>query len=696
MIIMKNSISIENQYKGHAAFNKDNVKDLIRILTRFGTIPKITGINIIANHHQPEQFKITPGTSIRLGTSFLNNPVEALLYLRYAIEWQIWYRASYQDEQSPLLCDLASIEVLRTFYTLLPKKDKQRIEHSNDLLIGLIKDVSIDLEHIRNNRKIIAELQKFHELDSVNSKFDSSWEDIIRELAKPTEYLLMSGGDYRLNIDEDELLNKYGCRPFPRPEAFTFASSTATSVSNYAFDRTEKARTRLIKKCLKEGLIPATDNFSENLKAGLRKALEMDDDNQIIFSPSGTDSALQIAAITQIVSPDKEITHVLVASDESGSGVPGALKGKHFEHNTALNIPVKKGEMIEGFTEVDVIKILLRDENGILKSFKDVDQEVFDSIREAGAKNRHVVLHTMDQSKLGYQSPSEDMIEKLEKIQDLSLQIIVDASQLRLDSTDINNYLNKGYIVTITGSKFFTGPPYSGALIIPKNVSEKIRDIDTLLPKGLTQYYNESDWPRCWSCSKDLSKGYNYGTYMRWNAAIAEMERFFQTPLLYRNLGMEHFCNYVEESIKEVPFLEPLVKEEENASIYESEDIGLRTTRTIFPFFIVNNGKIMEIDKVKKLYLLLNSDISGEFKDQSRDIIRLASQKCHIGQAVSVAHPSQKNSAILRISLGARVISESWENRDISMFFRNVEEQLDQITVIIRKIELILNKPGLI
>jgi hypothetical protein len=37
------------------------------------------------------------------------------------------------------------------------------------------------------------------------------------------------------------------------------------------------------------------------------------------------------------------------------------------------------------------------------------------------------------------------------------MQIIVDGSQLRLDP-DIQNYLNKGYIVTITGSKYFTGP----------------------------------------------------------------------------------------------------------------------------------------------------------------------------------------------------------------------------------------------
>jgi hypothetical protein len=32
-----------------------------------------------------------------------------------------------------------------------------------------------------------------------------------------------------------------------------------------------------------------------------------------------------------------------VASDETGSGIPSALKGCHFENTTALNYPIKKG-----------------------------------------------------------------------------------------------------------------------------------------------------------------------------------------------------------------------------------------------------------------------------------------------------------------------------------------------------------------
>jgi hypothetical protein len=689
---MANNILIEDQYKRTSLFEKENVNYLVRVLKRFNTVPKINSINIITSNREPDLFKIVPNKSIKIGSTFLDQPVLALIYLRYGIEWQLWYKALGKEKSDTILCDLAALQVTRIFYRLLPKEDKEKLQNLDYFLIDLIKkDEDLHLESLSKYK----ELQHFHGLNNTNKISEEIWKPILENLAKPTEYLLMSGGDLRLNIDEFQLLNKYGCRPFPRPEAFTFASSTATSVSNFAFDKTDKVRTILIQNSLKKGLKNATIEFAELLKNNLRKALKITNENQIIFSPSGTDSALQIAAITQIAS-QKEITHVLVASDETGSGVPATLKGCHFENTSALNFPVKKGDKIEGFRDVDLIKISLRDENGSLKSSEQLDKEVFTAISETNELGRHIVLHAMDQSKLGYQSPSEKMVQSLKKLHNLSIQIIVDGSQLRLDPRDIQNYLNKGYIVTITGSKYFTGPPYCGALIVPKSVSQSINAIKKTLPKGLTNYYNHSDWPTSWFCSKDLSEGFNYGSYMRWNAAIVEMDRYYRTPILYRNLGIEMFCNFVEDSIKDAAFLEPLFGDETKINTYNSEEFGLRNIRTIFPFFILKDNTALSVENVKKLYTLLNSDISDQFEESSLEVIRLAAQKCHIGQAVNVKYGTDFQSAVLRISLGARVISESWVNRDISLYFRNIESQMNQITVIIKKIELILNTPELL
>jgi len=48
---------------------------------------------------------------------------------------------------------------------------------------------------------------------------------------------------------------------------------------------------------------------------------------------------------------------------------------------------------------------------------------------------------------------------------------------------------------------------------------------------------------------------------------------------------------------------------------------------------------------------------------------------------------------VVRISLGSRVISESWKDQDVSLFFQKIEEQMNQVDVIIRKIKLILEHP---
>ncbi|MCG9792655.1 hypothetical protein [Flavobacterium algicola] len=689
---MTNNILIENQYKRSSLFEKENVNYLVRILKRFNTVPKINNINIITSTSEPTIFRIVPNKSIIIGSSFLDKPILALVYLRYGIEWQLWYKAVNNEKEDATLCDLAALEVTRIFYNLLPKNDKEKLENLDDFLVNLIKsDSDLNTDAILKNK----EIQSYHKLDTSNSVFKDSWKPIVENLAKPTEYLLMSGGDMRLNIDEIQLLNKYGCRPFPRPEAYTFASSTASSVSNFAYDKTDKVRSILIKNSLKKGFKKTTIEFSELLKSNLRKIFKLSEESEIIFSPSGTDSALQIAAITQIIS-DKEITHILVASDETGSGVASALQGCHFETTTALNIPIVKGERIKGFRDVDLIKIPFRDAKGALKTSAQVDEEVYNAVAKTNAQGRHVVLHTIDQSKLGYQSPTDDLITKLNAIEDLSIQIVVDGSQLRLDPKDIQNYLNKGYIVTITGSKFFTGPPYSGALLLPKSVNKVVQSIQNNVPEGLTQYYNHSDWPTSWFCANKLSEGFNYGSYMRWNAAIVEMTRYHKTPILYRNMGIEMFCNFIDDSIKDAIFLEPIYGDETRAKSYNSKEFGIRNIRTIFPFFILNNKGALPVEKVKKLYTLLNSDLSKQFEDSSIEIIRLAAQKCHIGQAVNVIYTNDLESAVLRISLGARVISESWVNRDISLFFRNIELQMTQITTTIKKIELILSNSELL
>jgi hypothetical protein len=51
----------------------------------------------------PDVFKIIPNKSIIIGSSLLDQPVLALVYLRYAIEWQLWYKALNSEKKDTFM-----------------------------------------------------------------------------------------------------------------------------------------------------------------------------------------------------------------------------------------------------------------------------------------------------------------------------------------------------------------------------------------------------------------------------------------------------------------------------------------------------------------------------------------------------------------------------------------------------------------
>jgi hypothetical protein len=68
---------------------------------------------------------------------------------------------------------------------------------------------------------------------------------------------------------------------------------------------------------------------------------------------------------------------------------------------------------------------------------------------------------------------------------------------------------------------------------------------------------------------------------VRWNAAIVEMDRYYKTPVLYRNMGIEMFCNFIEDSVK-ATFLELIYGDEAKTNSYDSKN----SIRNIVLFFL--------------------------------------------------------------------------------------------------------------
>lgn len=670
--------------------NPENRLQLIRILSRSSTLPKVQNINIVPLNEEPNKFIIKPEKSLKIGINILTNPVLALIYIRYGLEWQIWYRSQPADKVDPRICDIAASQVASKFYDTLSQEDKREILDFPEAFFSIFRKFKTAEGLPTFSKEDYAVLGKKHEMDYPTHPLSEENLEIIRYLAFPLEYLLMSGGDKRLKIDRNRLLNKYGCTPFPRPKAFTFASSTATSISNIAFNQSEKKREKFIKASFKDGYNESLKQFSEGIKSRIKNTLLLPEKTSVFLSPSGTDVSLIFAGLCQSLF-DKPLVHILVASDETGSGVPAALEGLHFSDRTSQGVKVTKGNPIKGFEPVELVQITLRNKKGELKSAVELDLEVKKAFKAVLKQAKQPILHVMNQSKLGYVAPSKACLRMLENDFKEDFFALIDNSQMRMGRKELNNYIKRDYAVTITGSKFFTGPPFSGALLLPKSREHLLACSEGTIPEGLIDYTYKNNFPPHWKSVKSLKQGSNPGTLMRWYAAIVEQKRYFETPVLLRSLGTEMFCSHVENSLIQSYILESITLNEKDATGGSIAGIN----RSIFPFFVFHNDRVLSHPQMTKVYQLLNQKLADllQKSGQNNDNGLLANQVCHIGQPVKAVYKDGTPSAVLRISLGSRVISESWKEQDVSLFFQKIEDQMSQVDTIIRKIEFILSHP---
>jgi hypothetical protein len=509
----------------------------------------------------------------------------------------------------------------------------------------------------------------------------------LAELFAPLADLLASGGDTRLRLDPATQLNFYGCRPYPRPEAFTFASSTATSISERAFAATEAARAELARAALRDGLEAAVEAQVEALRRELMALFGLTGSGtEIVFSPSGTDSGLHAVflARARLGTP---MASVIAAADETGSGVAFASCGRHFGTLTAQGTVVAKGDPIAGLAEdVASVGIPLR-EAGRLRPLAEIDAAVLAATAAAVAAGRGVLLHVMDHSKLGARCPSAACLAEIRARHGARVQIVVDACQLRLGRRRLAAHLAAGDMVMITGSKFFTGPPFSGALLVPAAGAGALTAA-LRLPAGLADYTSRSDWPRAWSGLRDgLTEHANIGQLLRWRAALCEMRDYFAVPDEFRRAALARFAATVPGLIAGEASLELLPDYERPRETADDE----MTVRTIFPFLVRRAGRALGPADAAILYRALNQDVTALLPPRlPAEERRVAAQLCHIGQPVALTLPDGTAAAALRISAGARVVSECWSPAGDRASFAALEREFEQIRLILSKLALLL------
>jgi hypothetical protein len=407
-----------------------------------------------------------------------------------------------------------------------------------------------------------------------------------RAAARPlptTQQMLIEGGDGRLALDPFTGRNRYGCSPGPDHGLADFGSSTASVISSRGFLAAAALRARLAELAGRE---PAPAIYAREMQrqrtqlVGLCGLSDMAG-LEVVFAASGTDLHLLVGELVG-GAPDARLMCVNIEPEETGGGVPAALSGRHFSSHAALGAPVVLGAPI-GPSGGEVTALRARARDGSLRAPADLEIELVAAAHAAITGGRRMLLTVSDCSKTGLISPSLSAVLGLRQRFPDTIEVLIDACQFRLAPATLRAYLENGFMVAVTGSKFLTGPAYSGALFVPEEPAARLAG--RLLRPELGAYSARGEWPAGWVAGASMAEAANFGLLLRWEAALAELAAFRAIPEAEVEAFLRRFAQAVEARLADDPAFERLdVRALDRAAI--GAPSGWDEAPTIFPFLL--------------------------------------------------------------------------------------------------------------
>ena len=238
-------------------------------------------------------------------------------------------------------------------------------------------------------------------------------------------------------------------------------------------------------------------------------------------------------------------------------------------------------------------------------------------------------------------------------------------------------------VVLITGSKFFTGPPFSGAALLPGEIASRLSG--GLLPSGLDAYFTQDEFFAGCPAAKALRSSGQLGLALRWHAALAEMKAFYKVPTEERRLILERFGETVTAAISGHPLLELMPTP--TLFRHNAEEPWERVM-TIFTFAVrlKSHQRFLDCENAQAIYRWLNADLSRVLPHERL----LASKICHIGQPVALPYPAGGTAiGALRVSAGARLVSGEMAHAHLT-HAKRLEREMEDVQTVFDKIDLIL------
>ena len=424
-----------------------------------------------------------------------------------------------------------------------------------------------------------------------------------------------SGGDERIAMDDRSDRNRYHVNPFHTEGLLYRGSCTCGVLSRDTEPVARAAMERL-------GADAGSD-WSEEQRERLRGLVDSGQPMDIFFGPSGTD-LLYLPLLLARALADRDCISVVSCPEELGGGSVLAAAGRYFSHTTATGAAVEHGGLLDPALAAEVIQLQARSADGRIR---DRQEEIKRCI--AAHPDKTVIVHLVFGSKSGIR-------DDLEVIAPMpGVLWTVDLCQFRADPDLIGTLLEKGAMVLITGSKFYQAPPFCGALLVPRTLTDGVVTWPESA-RALGSIYVQSDIPaRLASLREALPVAENAGSRLRWECALWQMEACGRHPRGSLVATIGSWNQVILEEIAASPHL-TLIPDQ------------AQTNDSIVSFRVTVGGRYLDRPQMDRLFEALTT---------RNWHAELGWDRLFIGQPVSYG-----DRAFIRVALGAQATRMALEN----------------------------------
>jgi len=387
--------------------------------------------------------------------------------------------------------------------------------------------------------------------------------------------LLTSGCDERILFKNGSNYNNYFMNPFNSSGLISRGSCTCGSLNPETFDVLNNIRISQFENAFDE----TVRTQAKELKALFH--LPGKHDFEIFFAPSGSHLVYYQLLFSALLYPENQPINFLTCPEELGSGTQIAAHGKYFSGLNQFGESISKDSNISENINPKVIMLPARDNKG--------------RIADNRSKLKQLILKYKNNPKIvslvfGSKSGIEDNLFIIDEIDAENTLWTVDLCQFRNKKDLINNLLSKGYILLITGSKFYQAPPFCGALLVPKEICNRLAASNAAPAKEFYNIFSKYDIPECLPEIRSNLRDYkNLGLHLRWQCALHEMVEYDKMGEEKNYSMILKWNEFINKTLNDSPYFDLM------------PDMEL-TNKTIISFRLKKNGYYFDNSELKNLF----------------------------------------------------------------------------------------------